>query len=148
MSVPFRAILVTTDLSPLGDAAIPYALRLAKDQGAKLILATVVEIPSAPSPLYAHYYPSPTPAQREAARRSAAKSLSTRLPPSAVKGIDVERVVLEGDPASVIVGLAKSRDASALVISTHGRTGLRHFFLGSVAERVLRHTTCPVLLVR
>jgi nucleotide-binding universal stress UspA family protein len=56
--------------------------------------------------------------------------------------------VLEGDPASVIVDLAKSRHVSALVISTHGRTGLRHFFLGSVAERVLRHTTCPVLLVR
>jgi universal stress protein A len=124
MSIPFQTILVTTDLSPLGDAAIPYAVRLAKDHGAKLVVATVVEIPPSPNPLYAHYYPSPTSAQRETARRAAAKGLTECLASQDAPGIRIERAILEGDPASEIVALAQSLAASLLVISTHGRTGL------------------------
>lgn len=148
MPIPFQTVLVTTDLSPLGSAAIPYAVRLAKDHGAKLVVATVVEIPPPPNPLYAHYYPSPTAAQREDARRAAAKGLTACLAPEDAPGVRVEKAILEGDPATEIIALAKSIEASVLVISTHGRTGLRHFFLGSVADRVARRTTCPVLLVR
>lgn len=148
MPIRFRTILVTTDFSPLGDAAIPYALRLAKDHGARLLVATVVEVPPPPSPLYAHYYPSPTPAQREEARRSAAKGLTACLSSEDAAGVDVEKVILEGNPAGEIAALAKARDVSALVISTHGRSGLRHFLLGSVADSLLGATSCPVLLVR
>jgi nucleotide-binding universal stress UspA family protein len=53
-----------------------------------------------------------------------------------------------GDPAVEIVEFARTAGADLLVIGTHGRTGLRHAILGSVAERVVRHSPCPVLTIR
>lgn len=62
----------------------------------------------------------------------------------------VERVpqVAEGSPAEEIIRIAASRQVDLIVISTHGRTGLRHLLLGGTAERVLRQVHCPVLVVR
>lgn len=60
----------------------------------------------------------------------------------------IEHKVLHGDPVQEIVGLAGDSGANLIVMGTHGRTGLRHVLLGSVAEKVLRTTNCPVLTVR
>ena len=56
--------------------------------------------------------------------------------------------VTQGEPIAEILRLAEEEKADLLVIATHGRTGLKHFFLGSVVERVIRHAHCPVLVVR
>lgn len=56
--------------------------------------------------------------------------------------------VAVGDPSSEIIDYAKTHDISFIVIPSHGRTGLERFFLGSVAERVIRHAHCPVLVMR
>ena len=56
--------------------------------------------------------------------------------------------VAVGDPSSEIIDYAKEIDADLIVIPTHGRSGLLRFFLGSVAERVIRFAHCPVLVVR
>jgi nucleotide-binding universal stress UspA family protein len=56
--------------------------------------------------------------------------------------------VTHGEPTAEILRLAEQERADLLVIATHGRTGLKHFFLGSVVERVIRHASCPVLVVR
>ena len=53
-----------------------------------------------------------------------------------------------GNPAAEIVSVARLLKSDLIVISTHGRTGLKHLLLGSVAETVLRHAPCPVLIVR
>ena len=60
----------------------------------------------------------------------------------------VESTKLEGIPWDAIVKLAGDGHADLVVMGTHGRTGLRHALLGSVAERVVRHAPCPVLVVR
>lgn len=148
MTLPYTTILVTTDFSPLADAALPVALRLAKDHGARLLVQSVIETPPPPSPLYAHYYRIPSPEEIEKTKAEVRERLAARLPADAVKGVKVEMIVSEGDAATEIARVAREQGASLLVIATHGRTGVKHFLLGSVAERVLRKTSAPVLLVR
>ena len=71
--------------------------------------------------------------------------LSIRL---RAEGYDVEAVEREGEPAQIIDDEAREMGADAIAIGTHGRSGLRRLFLGSVAERVLPAAPCPVLTVR
>ncbi len=63
-------------------------------------------------------------------------------------GRPVRSVVVSGDPSTAIVQLAEDEECDLVVLGTHGRTGLAHLVLGSVAERVARRAPCPVLLVR
>jgi nucleotide-binding universal stress UspA family protein len=60
----------------------------------------------------------------------------------------VEAATAIGEPAHEILAFAKAQSADLVVIGTHGRTGLQHALMGSVAERVVRRATCPVLTVR
>ena len=147
----FKRVLVTTDFSDPGDAAIGHAFRVGADHDAEVVLCHVIEIPPTPSPLYAHYTPSELfkPEQRRLAEEQARKALLERVP----KDPPLSRVkhrahVTHGEPIAEILRLAQEEHADLLVIATHGRTGLKHFFLGSVVERVIRHAHCPVLVVR
>jgi nucleotide-binding universal stress UspA family protein len=62
--------------------------------------------------------------------------------------VDVETAVESGDPAETILAYADEIDADVIVVGTHGRSGVKRYVLGSVAERLVRHSTCPVLTVR
>lgn len=148
MALTQGPILVTTDLSPLGDEALSRAGDLARALARPLVLLSVVEVPVAPSALYAHYYPSPTPAQMAEAHKKVESELARRAEPLRAAGLKVDLQVRAGEPALEISKTVAALTPSLLVLSTHGRTGVRHFLLGSVAERVLRSTKCPVLLVR
>ena len=64
------------------------------------------------------------------------------------KGLRFRAMVRTGSPSQTIVALAKSGRADLIIMATHGRTGLAHVFLGSVAEKVVRTASCPVLTVR
>jgi universal stress protein A len=151
MHETFKRILVTTDFSESGDHAIGHAFRLAVDHGAEVILCHVVETIVAPNPLYAHYYPADllNPEIRERAERDAHAALIERAPKDApLAAVPHTRLVVHGMPADEIIRAAKDRDVDLIVIATHGRTGLTHLFMGSTAERVVRHVHCPVLVVR
>ena len=63
-------------------------------------------------------------------------------------GVPVEQLIEEGDPADTICRVAERLGVGAIVVGSHGRTGLRRLFLGSVSEHVVRHAPCPVLVVR
>ncbi|MGZ9129994.1 MAG: universal stress protein [Candidatus Binatia bacterium] len=63
-------------------------------------------------------------------------------------GVVIDHVVHPGPPGEVICWLAENRQCDLIVMGTHGRTGLAHLLLGSVAEYVLRHARCPVVIVR
>lgn len=143
----FSTILVTTDLSPLGDAALPIAVRLARDHSARLIVLSVVELPPPPNPLYAHYYPIPSLDVVEEARQQVRARIAERLPDD-LGGVVPEILVEDGAPATEIARVANEQEASLLVIATRGRTGFGRFLLGSVTAKVLESTQCPVLLVR
>lgn len=64
------------------------------------------------------------------------------------RGLHCRRVVAKGDPAEAILSGLEETDADAVVMSTHGRSGIGRFFFGSVAEKVLRHSHKPTLLLR
>jgi nucleotide-binding universal stress UspA family protein len=147
----FKRVLVTTDFSALGDAAIAHAFRVGADHGAEVVLFHVIEMPPTPSPLYAHYSPSTLfqPEQRRLAEEQATKALLERVPKEVpLSEVKHRAQVTHGEPIAEILRVAQEEHADLLVIATHGRTGLKHFFLGSVVERVIRHAHCPVLVVR
>lgn len=64
------------------------------------------------------------------------------------EGIRYEILVRVGDPATGILETAESIAAGMIIMTTHGRTGLAHFFVGSVAEQVVRELLCPVLMIQ
>jgi nucleotide-binding universal stress UspA family protein len=147
----FKRILVTTDFSESGDHAVAHAFRMAADHGAEVLLCHVIETVVAPNPLYAYYYPTEllSPEIRERAEVDARQALLERVPKDTpLAGVPHTTVVAHGIPADEIIRIAEQRQADLIVIATHGHTGLRHLFLGSVAERVIRHVHCPVLVVR
>lgn len=151
MEEHFKRILVTTDFSDAGDHAVGHAFRMAADHGARVLLLHVLELIVTPSPLYAPYYPTEllSPSVRARAERDARGALEERVPRRGpLAAVPYELLVVHGMPAEEIIRTAEQHDADLIVISTHGRTGLTHFFLGSTAERVIRHVHCPVLVVR
>lgn len=151
MLVRFKTILVTTDFSELGDHAIAHAFRMAADHGSAVVLCHVIETVVTPAPLYAQYYPADliTPEIRERAEEDATKALLERVPEDpTLKSVAHSVRLAHGAPGREIVAVAESEHADLIVISTHGRTGLKHWLLGSTAEQVIRHAHCAVLVVR
>jgi len=142
----YHRILWPTDFSPLTKAALPHAVGLAAEIGAELILLRV--LPS----LAAYAVPDLAGAlsvslQRKA--RAAAQRQLHRLE-TPVKGPHFRRhtVLTEGVPFDQILRAAKRLRCDLIVLATHGRTGLAHAIMGSVAENVVRRAPCPVLTVR
>jgi len=74
------------------------------------------------------------------------QALKEIVPP--VSGIEFEHKLVYGDPADGIVSLAEKEGVDLIVMSTHGRSGLMHMLMGSVAESIVRRAPCPVLTLR
>ena len=147
----FKRVLVTSDFSELGDHAIGHAFRVAADHGAEVVLCHVIETMPTPNPLYAHYYSTELfrPEMRHQVEQQARDALLERVPKEGALGAVPHReLVVEGDPVSQILRVARDEKADLLVIATHGRAGVKHFLLGSVVERVIRGAQCPVLVIR
>jgi nucleotide-binding universal stress UspA family protein len=136
-----RTILVPLDGSPLAERALPEAVELARQRGARLLLLRAAE---AHVPLGA----DPTQAQVRVVQEAEAYLASVKAQLAATGIPDVETSVWYGPPASAIVEAARLRGADLIVMTTHGRSGLGRLILGSVAESVLRGTTTPILLLR
>jgi nucleotide-binding universal stress UspA family protein len=139
-----KRILVPIDFSDCAKKALQYAIPLAQEHEAALTLLYVVP---------AHYavgeYGGFNYASLEAEMRASGDKQLAVLTKDEVRGeVPVETVVCSGSPAAEIIQVAATLPADLIVISTHGRTGLRHVFVGSVTEYVVRHAPCPVLVVR
>jgi nucleotide-binding universal stress UspA family protein len=136
-----NTILVPTDFSPSSDAALRLATALARDSQARIVIVHVAE----PRPAYtvAGVYASlPTGNEFQEENEQLAKT----APPD--PAISVSRRFIVGSPAEEIVRCANDLQADMIVMGTHGRTGVVRILLGSVAEAILRHATCPVLTVK
>lgn len=142
-----RTILVPTDFSRHSEGALRYACDLAERMGATLQLLHVLTevMPVGPDPMLAPVLPPEYFRETEAASREALHKL---LDPAWGKPAAVESAVRWGSPVDVIVEHAATQGVDLIVIATHGRTGLSHVLLGSVAERIIREAPCPVLTVR
>lgn len=149
MKQHFEHFLVTTDFSADGDRAIAVAFRLADDHGARVTLCHVLDAVRTPNPIYAQYYPTELfkPAVAHRAEENALHELRARVPQDPAS-VPHDCVVSHGDPADEIVRHAEERGCDLVLIATHGRAGLRHALLGSVAEKVMRRARCSVMVVR
>lgn len=144
----FSRILVPTDFSPASDAAVHYARALAETFGATLRLLHVLEDPAASTAFVADGYGVDTADIREALFADARERLARALPLTERARFHVTSEALVGMPAATIVDYAAAAGANLIVMGTHGRTGLAHLLMGSVAEHVVRTAPCPVLTVR
>lgn len=138
--------VVAHDFSRHSDAALIAALDLRKRYPARLVLLHVV----AP-PILAYSTPAlgaATPIPMDDLGASASKALQAVVDRIGPDAGDIEVAVEEGRPIDrAIVDYCTRREASLLIMGTHGRTGMAHALLGSVAERTLRRSPCPVLTV-
>jgi universal stress protein A len=142
MTRDFTTIIVPTDFSYASDAALGYARMLATRFGASLHLLHVLEEPGTWSEVYAAIPEIQRRLGADAARRL--EAMAACLPPP----MRATSAVVCGAPVPSIVKEAQTRAADLIVMGTHGRRGMGHLLLGSVAERVVRLAPCPVLTVR
>ncbi len=143
-----RKILAPTDFSHHAEAAVMYAAGLAERFEAELHLLHVlsdVVAPIGPEPMLVPAVPPEYYAETEDQSKAA---LQTILKPEWGQPARVECAVRWGDAIDVIKHYARDHAIDLIVISTHGRTGLSHVLLGSVAERIVREAPCPVLTIR
>ncbi|WP_291423888.1 universal stress protein [Deinococcus sp.] len=137
-------ILVTTDASPLGQQGVAHARALATALGAEL---TVLSVQTDPAPIVTGEFGYIVPLSEEELRTQQAAlrdELTAAFPDTDVR---IERTA-NRSVWQTILSTARSLNASMIVMTTHGRTGLGKMLLGSVAQAVVEHSTIPVLLVR
>jgi nucleotide-binding universal stress UspA family protein len=143
----FKRILVPIDFSPPSDAALEYARSVAGRYGASLQLLHVAEDP------YRAFYSAEVfvpeiEGLRDEILTDTTRRLKERLRPSDVTELGATAESIIGTPAGSIVEYAAGHDIDLIVMGTHGRGGMEHLLMGSVAERVVRTAPCPVLTVR
>jgi len=141
---PISTVLHPTDFSPRSEQAFQVACSLARDAGARLIVLHVLERPVIVHSGVAMAPPEPPPPEAE--RRARLEQLHQVRP--AHPAVAVEHRLEEGDPATAILQVATEAGCGLIVMGTHGRTGLGRLLMGSVAEKVVRGATCPVLTVK
>ena len=144
----FRRILVPTDFSPTSDAALEYARILAAKFGSSVQILHVIDDPTAAS----EFVPDGFAPSTDGIRTALLDQAHTRLE-RVMNLVDRSRhhahaEAVLGLPAQSIIDYATATGTGLIVMGTHGRTGLAHLLMGSVAEQVVRTAPCPVLTVR
>lgn len=143
--MPWKKILCPVDFSEGSRRSVEEAAKVAIESNAELVLVNVLAWPT-----YFLVEPIALPPKFEAQVVTAAEEGLAAWKLDVLKqGVTkVSTHVLRGDAAHEIVELAKREGCDLVIIGTHGRTGIRHVVLGSVAEKVVRHAACQVLVVR
>jgi nucleotide-binding universal stress UspA family protein len=138
-------ILVPTDFSEYADYALDYAIELAKTFQARLTVLYVFHLSSL---ALGEAPPTVLADTLEAMETHAQQRTQMALAHVKEAGLQADSAIVEGIPFQVIIETAESRDVDLIVMGTHGRTGLTHALMGSVAEKVVRLAPCPVLVTR
>ncbi len=142
----FGKILVPVDFSEYTEEILEYAMEIARKFGSSLHLVHVI-----PTMDYFTPYESfITPENVEAAQQAIEAEVKKHLEETAgkISGISVSRAVLSGAAFVEITQYAESEGIDLIIMGTHGRGGIQHLLLGSVAGRVIRRAPCPVLTIR
>ncbi len=143
-----KHILAPTDFSQHAEAAIKSAFELAEQFGATLHLVHSLAEPVAaiaPEPMIVA---APPPEFYEESEKSCLEALRKIADQLGSPKVNVVRAALWGSPVDTVLEYATRNPIDLIVISTHGRTGLSHVLLGSVAESIVRNAPCPVLTFR
>ena len=143
-----RSILLPTDFSECGNYARSYAASLARKFGASIIAVHAIE-PMVPTVGYSGMTePLPIADISDQLETSAERELPRIAECEECAGLEIEEVIVHGEAAAEIVRVAKEKNVDLIVLSSHGRTGLGRILFGSTAEAVVRHASCPVLVVK
>lgn len=142
-----KTILVPTDFSEASEAAVKYGKALAEAFGSSLHLVHVME------DLLAHawaaeVYVASMPSLREEIGKEATDRLGAMVTDEERQRLRVTTAIIEGNPFLEIIRYARAHDVDLIVLGSHGRGPVAHMLLGSVAEKVVRKSPCPVLTVR
>jgi nucleotide-binding universal stress UspA family protein len=148
--IRMKNILVPTDFSDFSRLALDYAITIAQTFKASIILIHVTPEKELDSIRQISPYLEPGRIEellkgRESEDR---KQLNEFIPPEKKEGIETEAIHRVGTPFLEIIKVAKEKEVDLIVMATHGRSGLSHILFGSVAEKVVRKSTCPVLSIR
>jgi nucleotide-binding universal stress UspA family protein len=127
-SLNFQRLLIASDGSPFSEAAWQAALTLAQTMGSALTAVSVA------------------PDDRDIP--GAGNVVSVLEQAAAKQDLALDTMILSGRPDEAIVNAALFKEASLIIVGSHGRTGLKRLLMGSVAERVIGHAKCPVLVVK
>jgi nucleotide-binding universal stress UspA family protein len=147
----YGKILVALDGSELAEEILPHVEILVRDTNAVIYLLRVPVFSDVstrlPSSLTGHEA-IPLLQEKEDALREALEYVNRVKARLSATGLVVESAVKEGNPSDAITEFAREKGVDLIAMTTHGRTGLSRMLFGSVAERVLRATNKPVLLLR
>ncbi len=146
MTIEIKRILLPTDFSSYSATATNYACQMATKFDAELHLLHTLEVHLASTPGFGMGLALPQYVHES--RLAAEKALTSVLDPQWLVGRKVVQAVVEGSPKVEIVRYARTQEIDLIVLATHGRSGLAHIIIGSVAESVVRTAPCPVLTVR
>jgi nucleotide-binding universal stress UspA family protein len=137
--VEIKKILFATDFSDAANAPLPIAAAIARRFGSEMIMAHAY----LPMPVFSQAGPHFIEEQKRHAQDSLAQATDSPV----LAGLNRRAVVREGYPIEELKTLANAEHVDLIVAGTHGRTGFKHFILGSVAEGIIRTAKCPVLIV-
>jgi nucleotide-binding universal stress UspA family protein len=140
-----RRILVPVDFSDCSQGGLRYAIGFASEFGAKIILLHATYLGYVYSSEGTALYDMP--ALQEAARENAEREMRVFVHTVNFGRVKFETAFTEGSPVLNICAFAKDHDIDLIVTSTHGLTGFKHVLIGSIAEQVVRHAPCSVLVV-
>jgi universal stress protein A len=142
---PWKRILVPIDFSPPSESALVYALTLANVTKAEVYASHIIPVPHV---LDAFYERGLTPPESVKVIHRRVRTRIKEIIQTAGTSIPVRVRFQEGEAAAVILEQAAKLKVDLIIMGTHGRRGATRFFLGSVAEAVIRRAPCPVLTVR
>jgi nucleotide-binding universal stress UspA family protein len=140
----YKRILLPLDGSATSEQALPHAIAQAKQFGAMLILLRVLE----PLPHVRGMSVGDIATIKQQTTEWAQEYLDRLVTNAQERGISAQAAIVEGQPNVTILQFAEKNQVDLIVISSRGRSGLSRWLMGSVADRVVRGATVPVLLVR
>ncbi len=142
LTLHLKSILVPIDFSDTSLKALQYAVPFAKQFGATITLLHVV--PPPPNVAEGPYIPLGTEGTLHAAEQHLEKIAESTIGP----GFTLRALTRGGFVHDTIIGVARESEVDLIILTTHGYTGFKHLLMGSIAENIVRHAPCPVLVVR
>ena len=136
-----KKVLIAIDDGPASEKIAANAFQFARQLNAEIALVSIVD----PRALIVEG--SMTPQELTKKVKADHKRIQEMLAEKVFKNYKIWTFVEEGNPYEEILRVAEEWEADLIVLGTHGRTGLSHLFVGSVAEKVTRHSTKPVLII-
>jgi len=140
----YKKILVPLDGSPLAEAVLPHAEALAKSEQAEII---ILRVPNAPVSEFLSRDPMIAEMIMTDMEKEAEEYVHTKVVALEKENIKVTGITKDGPVPEIILDVADEMHADLIAMSTHGRTGVSRWLMGSVADKIIHHAHIPVMLI-